>query len=80
MTNWINIEDQLPDPNQPITATIKYQNQISEVHGVRSSHEEQVVIFDFYSGSAAETIIQWKPRIPPNNPNAHPWTGIENRG
>jgi len=78
--NWIKIDDQLPDPKQPIRAKFEYQGKIQECNGCRSGHEEKVVLFDFYSGTGAGTIIEWQPRELPNKPDAHPWTGIENKG
>jgi len=76
----IDINIMLPEPKQPITAIIEYQGKEQRVHGCRSENEERVVIFDFYSGCAGGTIIEWEPRELPNKPDAHPWTGIENKG
>ena len=80
MSEWIKIEDKIPAPSQPIYAKILYLNKISEVKGCRSKQNEEVILYDFYSGLGCETIIEWKPRTLPNKLDAHPWSGIENRG
>ena len=80
MSKWIDINDKIPEPKQPIRARFFYQGQIEEINGARSDTEEKVVLFDFYSGTGAGTIVEWKPRELPNKADAHPWTGIENRG
>ena len=77
---WIDIEDKVPDPGQPITAVFLYQGKEQEVGGKRDDREDRIVLFDFYSGTGTGTILRWKPRVPPNKPDAHPWVGIYNRG
>ena len=69
-----------PEPGQPIKATIEYMGKLTTVNGCRSDKEPHIVLFDFYSGTGWGEIIDWEPRELPNNPDAHPWTGIENRG
>jgi len=71
---------ELPTPGQPITAEILYMDEIVTVIGCHSEDEPGIVLFDFYSGTGAGTILSWEPRELPNKPDAHPWTGIENRG
>jgi hypothetical protein len=78
--DWISIETQLPAADQPIYAEINYMGKFSVVSGVRSSDEPRVVLYDFYSGTGGSVIRRWKPRELPNLPDAHPWTGIENKG
>ena len=78
--DWIDIHEHCPFPNQPITARIMYQDKLQIVKGARSGDESGVVLFDFYSGTGAGTIVDWRPRTLPNRKNAHPYTGIENSG
>ena len=77
---FINIHNYCPTSLQPITARINYQDKVQTVKGARSGHEPMVVLFDNYSGTGAGTIIEWRPRTLPNRNDAHPYTGIENRG
>lgn len=80
LTVWFDIENNLPEPGQPITARVVYAGKLAEVPGCRSKDEPNVVLYDFYSGTGAGIIVEWKPRELPNKEDAHPWTGIENRG
>jgi len=68
-----------PNPGQPIRAKILYMGKEAWVNGCRDTKAENTVIFDFWSGTGAGTILEWEPRELPNKPDAHPYTQIENR-
>jgi hypothetical protein len=85
------IEDKTPEPNQYITAKIKYpitydkenekyvydKNATTIVHGQSMKKNPTVVIYDFYSGTAAADIIEWEERTPDFDKNCHPYASIE---
>ena len=80
MSKWISIKDKLPRPKQPISARIMYMHKVEQVEGCRSEAEPTVVLFDFYSGTGAGEILEWKPRKLPMKEDAHPYTAIQNAG